>query len=305
MLRELNSSEFTHPAAPATRDAPEVMQAFVARHVPAMVLMSVLLAQFLLLSFQITRNHRGPLIKLWAVRLLDPFDRSLRGVSDATARAWETYHGLWGAERQNQELQTRLVEARFRIQQLSEQAAEAERLRALLDFKTRAGFSTQAAEVIAASPGDGSAAVYIDKGADEDLAADEPVITPQGVVGKIVAVLPHASQVLLVTDSASGVGAMLGSDHVQGVVKGTGDGLCRLDYIMNGESVSPGEPVLTSGLDQIYPKGLLIGTVAQVQDGNIYKRVTVRPAAPLDRLEMVLVVTRPPAAAGEAADLRR
>lgn len=301
MLLELNSPEFARPAAPRTPEGPEVMHAFVARHTPFLVLTVLLAAQLLLLSFQITRNHNVRLVKVWTVDAFGPFERSLRGFSDGATHAWRTYHGLWGAQQENQQLEGQLVQAQFRIQQLSAEAAETERLRALLDFKSHAGFQTVAAEVIASSPGEGASAVYIDKGADANLANDLPVITPLGVVGKVIAVYPHTAQVLLLSDLSSGVGAMLGSDHVQGVLKGSGDGFCRLDYIMNEDSAAVGEQVLTSGLDQIYPKGLRLGTVVKVGDGNIYKSIAVRPAAELDRLENVLVVTRPPAHPQEAA----
>lgn len=303
MLLELNSPEFAHPAAPRVPEGPEMMQAFVVRHRPFFILTLLLVAQLLLLSFQITRNHNVRLIKVWTMDAFGPFDRSLRGMSDSATRAWRTYHGLWGAQQENQELEGQLVEAQFRIQQLSAEAAETERLRALLDFKTHLGFQTVPAEVIATSPGATADAVYIDKGADANLTNDLPVITPHGVVGKVVAVYPHTSQVLLVTDLASGVGAMLGRDHVQGVLKGAGDNLCRLDYIMNEDSAAAGQEVLTSGLDQIYPKGLRLGTVVKVGDGNIYKAITVKPAAELDRLDDVLVViknsTRPQEAAAD------
>jgi rod shape-determining protein MreC len=116
------------------------------------------------------------------------------------------------------------------------------------------------------------------------------VITPEGVVGKIIAVFNHTAQVLIITDGSSGVGSMLEKSGVQGVLKGGGDGVCHLDYIMNGEKVEVGDTVVTSGLDQIYPKGLLVGTVLKVSQGNIYKNITVKPAAPLDRLEDVLVI---------------
>jgi rod shape-determining protein MreC len=76
------------------------------------------------------------------------------------------------------------------------------------------------------------------------------------------------------------------------VLKGAGNNLCQLDYIMNEESVSPGDAVVTSGLDQIYPRGLPVGTVLRVGDGNIYKRIVVRPDTALDRLETVLVVLK-------------
>ena len=148
------------------------------------------------------------------------------------------------------------------------------------------------AEIIAFSPGASSNAILIDKGTDYGLIPDLAVITPAGAVGKIVSVFHNSSQVMLLTDPSSGVGTMLERSRTQGVLKGAGNNLCQLDYVMNEELVSPGDAVVTSGLDQIYPKGLPVGTVLKVGDGNIYKTIVVRPAAKLDSLETVLVVLK-------------
>lgn len=268
------------------------MPAFLARHKPFFVLVIVLVGQLLLLSLQITRNHNVRLIRLWTVAAFDPFERALRSTLDASTNAWTTYRSLWRAQQENQELRQELAKAQAQLRSLSEQAAETQRLRALLEFKSRLPFQTLAAEVIAASPGETSRAIFIDKGSDSGLTTDLAVITPQGVVGKIVAVFPFTSHVLLLNDPASGVGVMLEKSRVQGVLKGGAQNFCQLDYIMNEEPVSPGDEVLTSGLDQIYPKGLLAGTVLKATDGNIYKSIIVRPAVDLGRLENVLVVLK-------------
>jgi rod shape-determining protein MreC len=287
-----NSPEFTRASGPLTQEE-SAMQVFVSRHRPFFVLVAVLVVQLLLLSFQITRNNNVRLIRVWAVAVFDPLDRSLRGLLDATTKAWETYRDLWRADQENQELHVQLVTARSQIHQLSEQAAESQRLRTLLDFKNQLPFQTVAAEVIATSPGENSNAVFIGKGTDAGLTSDSAVITPTGVVGKIIAVFPHSSHVLLLTDPTSGTGVTLAQSRIQGVLKGRDQNQCQLQYVMNEESVAPGELVLTSGLDQIYPKGLPVGTVVQVSAGNIYKNILVKPAVDLNRLETVLVVLKP------------
>lgn len=291
-MQDINSAEIRHPPAPRTREAPEIMQAFVARHVPFFVLIAVLVAQFLLLSFQITRNHNVRLIEFWAVSVFDPFERSVLGLTDAAYGAVDHFQSLWSAQQQNKQLQIELAAAHAEIQQLSEQASENARLRTLLNFKKQVPYEIVAAEVIAASPGMNSSAVFIDKGSDAGLTADLPVITPEGVVGKTIAVFSHTSQVLLVTDPASGVGSMLDGSRIQGVLKGGERNLCTLDFIMNEENISPGTQVFTSGLDRIYPRGLLLGRVVSVGNGNIYKRIDVRPSAALDHLEDVLVILK-------------
>ena len=287
-----NSPELTASTPPVTREGPD-MQAFIARHRPVFVLAAVLLAQLLLLSLQITRNRDVRLIRVWAVGAIDPFQRSLRGIADISVGAWRTYRHLLRAQQENQELRTQLASAQFQLQQLSEQAAESGRLRVILDFKNQLPFQTVAAEVIGSSPGENSNAIFIGKGVDAGLTSDLAVITPEGVIGKTIAVFSHSSQVLLLTDPSSGVGVTLEKTRVEGVLKGDRQSLCLIRYIMNEEPVPSGEAVLTSGLDQIYPKGLRVGSVVGTSVGNIYKNVEVKPAADLSRLETVLVVLKP------------
>jgi rod shape-determining protein MreC len=291
-MHDLQKQAMTGSDSPHSREGPEVMQAFVASHRPFFILVVVLLAQLLLLSFQITRNHNVRLIKIWALAVFDPFERSLKGITDSSRWAWQTYGGLWRAQQENRDLRRELATTRSQLQQVAEYAEESERLRRLLDFKGHTPFQTVAAEIIAFSPGASANAILIDKGTDFGLTPDLAVITPAGVVGKTVSVYHHNSQVLLLTDPSSGVGAILERSRGQGVLKGAGNNLCQLDYIMNEELVSPGDSAVTSGLDQIYPKGLPLGTVLKVGDGNIYKTIVVRPAAKLDTLETVLVVLK-------------
>jgi rod shape-determining protein MreC len=293
MVFDPHSPELLRPERPPEREAPEKVQIFVVRHRAFFILAAVLLAQLLLLSAQITRNQKVRLIQVWAVAALDPFERAWHGVADTTAGTWRTYRDLLATHEQNRELQAQLVSARAEIQQLSEQAAEARRLRQVLEFRSHLPFQTVAAEVIATSPGEASKAIYIDKGTDAGLVPDLAVMTPAGVVGKTLEVFPHTTQVLLITDTSSGVAAALERSRVQGIAKGAGQNQCQLEYVMNESSVEIGDRLLTSGLDQVYPKGLPIGSVAQVGEGNIYKSIRVAPAVALDRLETVLVVLKP------------
>jgi rod shape-determining protein MreC len=293
MVFDPQSPELLRPDRPPEREAPEKVQIFVVRHRAFFILAAVLVAQLLLLSAQITRNQKVRLIQVWTVAALDPFERAWHGAADTTAGTWRTYRDLLATHEQNRELQAQLVRARAEIQQLSEQAAEARRLREVLEFRSRLPFQTVAAEVIATSPGEASKAIYIDKGTDAGLVSDLAVMTPAGVVGKTLEVFPHTSQVLLITDTSSGVAAALERNRVQGIAKGSGQNQCQLEYVMNESAVEVGERLLTSGLDQVYPKGLPIGSVAQVGEGNIYKSIRVAPAVALDRLETVLVVLKP------------
>ena len=294
-----NSPDLTRPAPTLERDGPD-MPAFINRHRPLVALSAIVAAQLLLLSLQITRNHHVRLIRYWAVAVFDPFERSLGGLMNVSANAYRTYRHLWHADQENRELHIQLVAAQEQIQRLSRRAEETQRLRTLLDFRNQLPVQTVAAEVIASSPGENANAIFIDKGSDSGLKTDLAVITPQGVVGKIVAIFPHSAQVLLITDPSSGAGVSLAESRVQGILKGGTNNFCDLHYVMDEEAVKPGEAVITSGLDQVYPKGLPVGAVVTVANGNIYKTIIVKPAVDLNRLEVVLVVLKPSPAEQQA-----
>ncbi len=174
---------------------------------------------------------------------------------------------------------------------LNEDATQAHRLQALLAFKEQYISKTVPAQVIGSSGSDLSRSIYIDKGSDEGIQPDMAVITASGIVGKVLHAYPSTSLVLLINDQSSGVGAILEKSRLQGVLRGTPNGEVQLERVMSDEEVPTGETVLTSGGDQIFPKGLTVGTVAKVERGkDLFLNVKVKPAANLSRLEEVLVV---------------
>ncbi len=152
---------------------------------------------------------------------------------------------------------------------MEEDARMARRVQALLGFKEQYVDSTIAAQVIGTSGSEQSRVLYIDKGSRTTASrTDMAVITPAGIVGKIVQVADNWSQVLPINDQFSGVGAALKDSRLQGILKGTPSGATTLQYIMSDEKVTPGEDVITSGGDRIFPKGLPVGKVVSVQPGK-------------------------------------
>ena len=148
-----------------------------------------------------------------------------------------------------------------------------------------------AAQVIGSSGSDLSRVIYIDKGENSGIGRDMAVMTADGIVGKVLLVYPSVAQVLLINDQSSGVGALLEKTRLQGVLRGTASGEVVLERVMSDEQVSVGEPVLTSGGDQIFPKGLPVGTVTKVGNGrDLFLNIKIKPAADLSRLEEVLVL---------------
>ena len=165
-------------------------------------------------------------------------------------------------------------------------------VQSLLAFKEQHIDSTVAAQVIGTSGSDQSRVLYIDKGSSDGIRTDMAVITPNGIVGKIVQVFPDSAQVLPINDQLSGVGVMLENTRLQGILRGATNGSTTIQYVMADERVVPGEGVITSGGDRIFPKGLPVGKVVDVTPGkDLFLNIRVLPSAQLDHLEEVLVVT--------------
>jgi rod shape-determining protein MreC len=116
------------------------------------------------------------------------------------------------------------------------------------------------------------------------------VITPEGVVGKVIESYRDTSQVLVLTDRDSGVGAMIANSRIQSPVGGTGEPLLNMKYVGNDDEVAVGSRVVTSGMDRIFPKDLPVGVITQVKPGGQYKQIRVKPSANLEKLEEVIVL---------------
>jgi len=261
------------------------------RRRPYVLLAVALVFQILLLAVQVRRPDGARLIRVWAVELLTPAERAASWALDGVRGGWSEYIGLFRANRENQRLRAQVAELSMRNDALESRAAEAQRLEALLQFRdTHADAPLLAARVIGGDAGTGGRAIYLNRGERDGVQPNMGVITPQGVVGKVLEVYSTTSQVLLLTDKNGGAGALLADSRTQGATRGTGGPMLLLDYVSNDQQVKPGEGVLTSGMDRIFPKDLPLGTVVDVKPGNPFKEITVRPAAHLDQLEEVLIL---------------
>ena len=271
------------------------MRAFLSRHNHLSLLVTVLLGQLFFLAYQIKGDNDVRLIRLWAVAVFGPVEGAVHGAAAGAGSLVDNYIALYNTRQENVRLSAELDEARLRLHELKARAAQTEELAALLDLKQaypRAPLL--AARVIGASPAAPSRMVLIDRGSEDGLDVNMAVLTPDGVVGKVVTVFPRASQVLLITDQKSGVGVVLAETDLMGVVRGGGATLCQLDYVPNPETVAPGTLLLTSGLDQLFPRGFPVGRVVSARPGEAFQEIIVEPAVPLGRLEHVLVLAGSP-----------
>jgi rod shape-determining protein MreC len=278
------------------------MESFFTRFKNVLVLVAILLAQTIGLAVQVRRpvesgapdGAKVTLIRYWAVSIVTPFERFFHGIGYNLRHGWSNYIDLRHTRQQNHDLQDQIARLRLEQAEFAEDAIQGHRLQALLDFQQHYVASTVAAQVVGTSGNDLSRVVYIDKGSKDGLKPDQAVITPDGIVGKLRDVFPHTSQVLLINDQTSGAGVLLTSTRIRAILRGSTTGRILINNLTPDSRIKPGEQVLTSGGDQIYPRGLPVGTIESIApdpDHQPYTLIQLRPAANLNQLEEVLIIT--------------
>jgi rod shape-determining protein MreC len=267
------------------------MAGIPSRHKSVVLLAGVIILQVVLLAVQIKRDSQGRLLRVWTVGAVSPFQRAgAKGIGNIRD-TWSHYFALQNTSRDNEQLRRQNDDLKMQVNQLQSKAAEADRLSALLNFRQgQRSVPMLAARVIGTSADTASQTVYLDRGERDGIRRNMGVITPDGVVGKVIESYRDTAQVLLLTDKDSGVGAMLADSRIQSPVGGTGEPLLSMKYIPTDDTVNVGEHVVTSGMDRIFPRDLPVGVVTEIKTGRPFQHVRVRPAANLQRLEEVIVL---------------
>jgi rod shape-determining protein MreC len=271
------------------------MENLMGRYRNVSFLAAAIFLQILGLAVQVkspNENHPARLIRVWAVSTITPFEKGLVRVQSGASDLWHNYFYLRGVRQENRELRDQIEQLQIEQVRMKQDADQAHRLQSLLGFKEQFIAKTLAAQVIGSSGSEQSRTVTIDRGSRDGIQSEMAVISATGVVGKVISVFKSTAQVLLINDQQSGVGTILEQSRLQGVLKGKSSGELIIDKIMLDEQVKPGDRVLTSGGDQIFPKGLIIGNVDKIEKGPEFLQVTVRPTAALNRLEEVLVILK-------------
>lgn len=252
---------------------------------------------FLLFSLLLAAvNTRAPYridpVGVLLLEAMHPLQLGVTAASREAERFWDRYIALWSLRRENEELRRRLETLEKTVQHATELDLANQRLGQLLALREELGGQAVAAHVVGQSPVAWVKTVVLDKGAGYGIAKGMAVLVPEGVIGQVVSVSAHAARVLLVSDLNSAVDVMIQRTRVRGIAVGTVEGECVLKYIQRRDDVQVGDAVLTSGLDGIFPKGQLIGTVVRVgtQDGRMFQDVEVKLSADLTKIEEVLVV---------------
>jgi rod shape-determining protein MreC len=274
---------------------------------PGVLFGALMIAQVLLVSAQVQSKSGVRVLELVTFEMFSRVERATAAVVHGVEGVWSNYAALRGARDENQRLREELNSLQVQLQEQRSLAARSEKLASLLDLKTSAAVPTLSANVIAGNPNPGVRTITIDRGTSDGVVADMGVIAPAGLVGRVIGpVARHAARVQLIVDRNAAAGAITERARAGGMVLGSDDTPpLKMDLVPNLSDVKGGDRVLSSGVDGIYPKGFMIGTIEKVEHrGGLYLSIAVHPAVDFGSLEEVLVVMVPPRPAQHDEDIK-
>ena len=260
--------------------------------------LAVMLGHLILISAQVQSKAGVPVLQSVTFGVFSRVQGTVASIVSGVRGGWGNYVDLRGVRAENETLRQQLAELEVRLQEQRALAARAGTLQGLMDLKGSTTLPTIAADVIAGSPIPDLLTITINRGSADGVQPDMAVIAPKGIVGRVLAPLAaHAARVQLIIDRDAAVGAIAERTRAGGVVLGVQDrsGLpLRMDLVSNLSDVQGGDVIVASGVDGIYPKGFVIGTVERSERGDgLHRDIAVRPAVDFSNIEEVLVVLVP------------
>lgn len=227
-----------------------------------------------------------------SIALVSPIQSAAGAAVAAVSGIWTTYFMAVQAVEENRKLKHELGRARKLLNKNRELLLENQRLKKFVNFTGSVEHLYVAARVIARDPSPWFKTIMIDKGTEDGLLKGNPVMVSEGVVGQIIEVSDHYAKVLLITDRNSAVDGLIQSTRVRGIVKGDSSDNCYFVYALKKEDIEQGQVIVSSGMDQVFPKGLEIGTVQMVEKkhSQLFQKITIRTSVDFDKLEEVLIL---------------
>lgn len=266
----------------------------LARYRRAVILTTALVLSFLLMTLQV--RHESGVVTFTRQALLfvvSPFIKVTSATIRGVTGTWRDYVDLRALREENKRLQLETTTLKRRLEQLQDQALETQRLERLLAMRqaSRAEFLT--ARVVGKDATNWFKTILLDRGSLEGIRRNQPVLAPDGLVGRVVEVTPSSARVQLLTDPVSAVGGLIQRTRVTGIVSGNLGAGARVRYLPLMADVAVGDEVLTSGMGGVFPKGILIGRITSVErkSGALFQEATLQSAVDLSRLEEVLILT--------------
>ena len=255
----------------------------------------ILVAQALLLSSQVTTERGHSALRSFVVMLVSPLQRGAGAAMGGVRSVWNDYIDLRGAHEENERLREEVARFEQALWLERDLVASYRRLSGVLELAERLPYEPVVAEVIGLDASAWFRTITVNQGKNRGVELNAPVVAAGGLVGRVISLGPTVSQIQLLTDRDCSVAVLLSRTRMRGMVAGSGEqasstGLV-LNYVSNLEDVAEGDPIVTSGIDGIYHKGIAVGRVASVRNGpRLFKIITVEPAANLDRLEEVFIL---------------
>ena len=221
---------------------------------------------------------------------------------DLSTPALKLFHAIWRIPKriipfaslrdENKALKEKIALLNRKAEEMKVVYNENEHLKELLDFKKAIPYTTVAAQVIGRDASNWSGSLIIGKGSIHGISRNKAALSARGLVGRIAEVGRYSSKILLITDPDSKVGVFIERNRQGGILIGRPDGKCRMIYISLDSDVSAGDKVITAGFGSVFPKGILVGEIAEIgkEPGRLYKYAVVNPAQDLSKLEEVLCI---------------
>jgi len=269
----------------------------------ALLLVAMLFAQLLLISGRVKGAGGSTLLETGVLRATSPVLEATRTVGGGVSGVAARLHEIRTARTENVLLRRELESLRGELGRFREAALENERLRRLLEMKKELAPRSVGATVVAANLSGQTRMIVIDRGTDDGVRPDLPVVAWGGAVGRVIYADSHLAKVRLISDPNGGAAGLVQRSRAQGMVLGRGDGAMALAYVPSYEDVVPGDRVVTSGKDGVFPRGFTIGQVVAVgPDTGVSKTISVAPEVNFAALEEVLVLVDPRAIAKALSD---
>ena len=254
---------------------------------------AVILAALILLSYSLKYDTGTSVVKKLVLELAAPVQNLLKVSIGGIENTWTRYIQLVGLEQDNRNLKNKIAGLQTELNLYKEGFQEAQRLKKLLSLREEHQYNFMAARVIGKEQAALSKTLWINKGSSDGLKPGMPVLVPPGLIGRLTDVSWHSSKVLLLIDENSNVDVLIQRTRVQGIVRGAGSQGCLVRYISKIQDVKEGDMVVTSGMSNLFPKGLLVGKVSHVDrmDVGLFLKIRVAPFAEFATLEEVMVLT--------------
>lgn len=268
------------------------MPGFIDKNRKFFIILSIFLLLFWLVTLQV-KAGRFTVLEKPVLAVSGFFGRIITGVYDFAEAAVRGYVFLVRTERENRRLHSEVAHLRLEKQLANELLAENERLRDALEFQRESPRPGVTVHVIAKDTSSASSTFTVNKGSLQGLDRDLPVITSDGIVGRINAVLPETSKIQLITDPGSVIAVRVQRNREEGLLEGKLD-RCALKYVSYYMDVQKGDVLISSGLDGIYPKGLPVAVVTSVRkrESSSFQTVFADPVVSFSRIEEALVLRK-------------